>query len=173
MQASVAGLLGLPDVVHLPDDLEILIAGQQTAEIVDIVQIVADNPDAGYVLDVGIDIVDGDLKPPALQLFHDAVHGFDAVLDMVDGRVVVQAGKFLVQDLQLGDGDLQSAAIQVIHPYHALGQLLLLRRAPLGNVDILQPDGAALLDHHEKDAPPCSRLILYYDYNIDLCQECE
>lgn len=81
---------------------------------------------------MGIDVVDGDLKPPALQLFHDAVHGFDAVLDVVDGGMVIQAGKLLVQDLQLGDGNLQGAAVQVVHPHHALGQLLLFRRTPWG-----------------------------------------
>ena len=63
--------------------------------------------------------------------------------------MVIQAGKLLVQDLQLGDGNLQGAAVQVVHPHHALGQLLLFRRTPLGDMDVLEPDGAAFFDHHE------------------------
>ena len=168
VQAPIAGFLGLLDIVDLPDDLEILVPGQQTAQVTDIVQIVADDPHPGHVLDMGIDVVDGDLEPPALQLFHDAVHGFDAVLDVVDGGVVIQAGKLLVQDLQLGDGNLQGAAVQVVHPHHALGQLLLFRRTPLGDMDVLEPDGAAFFDHHEKTAPPRYWFSYCYDYNIRL-----
>ena len=68
VQTAIAGFLGLLDVVHLPQHLEGFGSGQQAAEIVDVIQIVADDPDTGYVLYVGIDIVDGDVVAPAAQL---------------------------------------------------------------------------------------------------------
>ena len=56
----------------------------------------------------------------------------------VNGRMVVQTGELLVQDLHLGHGHLQGAAVQVIYPYHALSQLPLLRRSAGGNGDTLR-----------------------------------
>ena len=152
VQTAIAGFLGLLDVVHLPQHLEGFGPGQQAAEIVDVIQIVADDPDTGYVLYVGIDIVDGDVVAPAAQLIADALQRLDAVLDVVNGRMVVQTGELLVQDLHLGHGHLQGTAVQVIHPYHALSQFPLLRRSAGGNGDILETDAAALFDHHGTEA---------------------
>ena len=73
MEAAVAGGLGVLDVVHLADDLERLEPGQQRAEVVDIVQIVADDADTGQVLYVRVNVVDTYLEAAALQLVHNAV----------------------------------------------------------------------------------------------------
>ena len=107
---------------------------------------------SGFLTEAGIDIVDGDVVAPAAQLIADALQRLDAVLDVVNGRMVVQTGELLVQDLHLGHGHLQGAAVQVIHPYHALSQLPLLRRSAGGNGDILETDAAALFDHHGTEA---------------------
>ena len=37
--------------------------------------------------------------PPPLQLFHNGVQRFDAVLDVVDGRAVVKGGELLDNDM--------------------------------------------------------------------------
>lgn len=69
MQAPVARGLRLFDVVRLADDVVRLRPGQQAAQIVDIVQIVADDADSGHILNVRVDIVDGQLIAAALELF--------------------------------------------------------------------------------------------------------
>ena len=153
METAVAGGLGVLDVIHLADDLEGIEPCQQGAEVVDIIQIVADDADAGQILYVGVDIVDGDLVAPALQLIHDTVQRLDAVLDVVDGGVVVHAGELLVQYLHLGDGYLQRAAVQMGHANHTGGQRLLLRRQASGHGDVAEPDAAALFDHHGRCPP--------------------
>ena len=166
VQAAVAGFLGGLDIVRFADHAEGLGPGQQAAEIVDIVQVVADDPHARHVLDVGVDIVDGQVIAPAPEFFGGALQGFDAVLDVVDGRVVVQAGELLVQDLHLGHGDLQRAAVQVLYPYHSGGHLFDLRhhllylRGQLLNGDVPQLDAAALLDHHRR--APSFLIVKYY-----------
>ena len=73
MEAAVAGGLGVLDVVHLADDLKRLEPGQQRAEVVDIIQIVADDADTGQVLYVRVNVVDAYLEAAALQLVHNAV----------------------------------------------------------------------------------------------------
>ena len=153
MQAAVAGWLGLLDVIHLPDDPERLEPGQQRAEVVDIVHVIADNADPRQILYVGVDVVDGHIVAPAPQLIHDAVQRLDAVLDVVDGRMVVHPGEFLVQYLHLRHSHLQGAAVQMGHAHHPGSQRLLLRRQVPGHRDIPQPDAAALFDHHGQCPP--------------------
>ena len=148
VQAAVTGVLGLLDIVHLAEDGVGLAAGEQGAQVVDIIQIVADDADTGHVLDVGVDVVDADLQAPAAQLVDDAVQRLDTVLDVVDGRVVIQAGELLVQDLHLRYGYLQRTAVQVRHPHHARRQLLVLRGKARGGGNVPQADGTAFFDHH-------------------------
>ena len=166
MQATISRFLGFLDVVRLADHAERLGAGQQAPQIVDIVQIVADDPNARHVLNVGIDVVDGQVIAPALQLFCGALQRFDTVLNMVDGGVIVQSRELLVQYLHLGHGDLQRAAVQVLHPYHPGGHLLDLRhhlsylRSQFLNRNVTQLDTAALFDHHRR--APSFLIVKYY-----------
>lgn len=67
---------------------------------------------------------------------------------MVDGRVVIQTGELLVQDLHLRYGYLQRTTVQVRHPHHARRQLLVLRGKARGGGNVPQADGAAFFDHH-------------------------
>ena len=101
MQAAVAGVLRLLYVVHFTDDLERFVARQQTAQIIDVVQIIADDANTCHILNVGKNIVNRYFMTAAFELIHNTIHGFNAVLDMVDGGMVIQAGKFLVQNLHL------------------------------------------------------------------------
>ena len=148
MQAPVARGLRLFDVVRLADDVVRFRPGQQAAQIVDIVQIVADDADSGHILNVRVDIVDGQLIAAALELFLDTVERLDSVFDVVDGGVVVERAEFLIQNFHLGHGHLQRTAVQMVHPHHSLSQLKLLLRNPGRRADVLETDIAGGFDHH-------------------------
>jgi len=101
MQTAIAGELGCLYVIHLLDHPKGLVSGEQAAQIIDVIQIVADNADACHILDIGVDIVYSNGMSPALKLLHNRVQGLDAVLDVMDGRAIIERGKLLVQDLHL------------------------------------------------------------------------
>ena len=111
---------------------------------------------------MGINVVNGHGITPALQLFDGAVQRLDAVLDMVDRGVVIQPGKFLVQDLHLGHRHLQRTAVQVLDTHHAGGHFLHFRRQLFRDGNIPQFDAAAFFDHHRR-APS---FLIVKDYTM-------
>ena len=112
VQRPVAVGLGVFDIVPLLEQLIAGIPDQQSPEIINIVNIVADNPDACQVLEAA-EIFRRHLKLLALQLFDDAGQRFQPALQMMNGRVVVFGGKLLVENIQLGDSHLHGAGVNM------------------------------------------------------------
>ncbi len=95
------------------------IQGEQGAQVVDIIQIVADDADAGHVLDVGIDVVDADLRPRrrslSMMLSSDLIRYSMWWMGEWSYRRANSSSRISI----CVTATLQRTAVQVRHPHHA------------------------------------------------------
>ena len=100
MQGAVAIVVRRFDIVLPLDDLQILLALDHLRYAVDVVDVAAHDAHARNI----VDILHGGLQRQGQALFqqlgHDALGGFYAALDMVDGVACIQHVEFAVQNLK-------------------------------------------------------------------------
>ena len=114
MQGAVAVVVGLGDVVLPLDKLHVALAEEHLLHPVDIVDVAADHPDAGDVVDVLPGGVHGDGEALPVELLGDAPVRLQAALHMVDGVVGVADAELLAEDGQAGLDLPDGGAVEVL-----------------------------------------------------------
>ena len=114
MQAPVAVWLRCLNIILFGDELDVVLAQKQLGEVVNIVDIAADDADAGNVVEVRRSRVEAELQPLGFQLGDHAVDGFQTALDVVDGIMVVADAKLVVEDFELGADLLDRGAVYLM-----------------------------------------------------------
>lgn len=100
MERAIAVVVGLSDIVLPLDQLHVALAQEHLLHAVHIVDVAADDADAGDVVDVSLGGLHRNITAFAPQLFDDAVGGLQSAFDMVDGVVRVEDAELLVEHLQ-------------------------------------------------------------------------
>ena len=68
--------------------------------------------------------------------------------------MVIEACKLFIQNFHLRNGDLQSTAVQMVDPHHALRQFLLVTGDVIGQTDMLELQLIGFFNHHGEKRPP-------------------
>ena len=139
--------MGWGDVVLPLHQLHVALAEEHLLHPVDIVDVAADHPDAGDVVDVLPGGVHGDGQALPAELFDDALVGFQAALHMVDGVVGVADAELLAEDGQAGLDLPDGGAVEVLE----LQEILVAGEEHPGLVlqHDIPPDGGKGLVHRD------------------------
>jgi hypothetical protein len=143
VQALVAVLLRLGDVVLDADDAHVLLGGEQLGDPVGVRDEAAGDAHAGDVGDGLPDRVERGLDALAAHLVHHAVEALEPARDVLDGVVGMRLAEFLAQDREFGDHFVH-AELEALQ--EALGLVAqrphLVERLPVDRVErALRPIG--------------------------------
>ena len=109
--AAVAVGLWIFDVIFYLDNSDIVLLGDQIRNGVDIIDKSAHNPDAGYIIQLILDILGCKFIAKLLKLLVNAFWFFDPGFDKRNGITFIFHGKFIVEDFQLGTDLPDSTAV--------------------------------------------------------------
>ena len=115
VQTPVAIGLGILEIVLALNQGDIVLAQEALGQHVDIRLKGAHHPHAGNVVDVGLDILNGQRDAPADELIHNALRGFQPGLDGLNGVALKGEGQILAENPELGLHLHQGAGIEGHH----------------------------------------------------------
>ena len=119
-QAAVAVGLGLTDVIHLLHQLDVLLAGDEVGQTIDVVDVIADDAHAGDVLKVLLGGLHRQRQALALQLGQNAPRRFQAAVDMMNRVARIENAELPVENFQPGSNFADGRVVEMRHLEKAL-----------------------------------------------------